>query len=254
MKGLLIVCLLLSTCAFSQEKTKLPRLNKINWFGDGLDLKMNSWQKKSIVPSALMLAGVSLNSINTKTSLQNAILDNFNGYTTKIDDILPFAPIATMYLADLAKQPSRHNIWHKSKYLFISQAVTGGIVFALKGITGITRPDGSSNTSFPSGHTGVSAVSAQVLFNEYYRTRPLIGLSGYLFAGGTGLLRVVNNKHWLPDVLMGAGIGILVTNLVYHFQPLKNWNPFKNNHKDHSLLILPQAVNDTYGFQMQFSF
>ncbi|MCB0471929.1 MAG: hypothetical protein KDC56_02600, partial [Flavobacteriaceae bacterium] len=39
---------------------------------------------------------------------------------------------------------------------------------------------------------------------------------------------MLNNKHWPSDVITGAGIGILISQLVYHFEPLKNWHPFKN--------------------------
>ena len=39
-------------------------------------------------------------------------------------------------------------------------------------------------------------------------------IGGYTTATAVGALRILN-KHWLPDVLAGAGIGILSTNLVY---------------------------------------
>ncbi len=34
-------------------------------------------------------------------------------------------------------------------------------------------------------------------------------------ATGVGAMRVMNNRHWISDVMVGAGIGILSTNLAY---------------------------------------
>ncbi len=254
MKLLIALFLLITFSSVSQEKIRHLRLDKINWIGNGIDLKMNSWQKKVIVPTSLMIAGLSLNTIETKTRIQDLVLEPFNGYKTSLDDYIQYAPIVTMYGADLLKMPSRNNIWNQTKYLLISEFITAGIVHLLKNTTKIARPNSSTLTSFPSGHTGQAFVASQVLFNEYYRTRPAIGLSGYIFAGATGALRVINNRHWVPDVLMGAGIAILVTNLVYHFEPLKEWNPFKKRQSDTSFLVLPKFQNNSYALQMKIVF
>ena len=254
MKIALIALLLVPTFAMAQEKTKLPRFDKINWFGESLNLKTNSWQKKIIVPSVFMIAGLSLNTMATKTKIQDIVRAPFNDYKTNLDDYIQYAPIVTMYAADLFKTPARNSVWTQSKYLVISELVTAGIVHLLKNTTKIARPQSATLTSFPSGHTGQAFVASQMLFNEYYRTRPLLGLSGYVFAGATGALRVINNRHWVPDVLMGAGIAILVTNLVYYFEPLKNWNPFKKMNSDASFIILPELRNDTYGMNVKIVF
>jgi membrane-associated phospholipid phosphatase len=34
-------------------------------------------------------------------------------------------------------------------------------------------------------------------------------------ATGIGAMRVMNNRHWVSDVLVGAGIGVFSTNIVY---------------------------------------
>ena len=254
MKIFIAIALLFPYNSFAQKNTKSPRLESINWIDQGIDLKMNSWQKKVMVPTAFMIAGLSLNTMETKTKIQDILLEPFNGYKTTLDDYIQYAPIATMYAADLLKTPARNNIWNQTKYLAISEIVTAGIIHLLKNTTKIARPNSSTLTSFPSGHTGQAFVASQLLFNEYYRTRPLLGLSGYAFAGATGALRIINNRHWVPDVLMGAGIAILVTNLVYYFEPLKKWNPFKNVKSDATLILLPNLQNDTYGMQMRFVF
>ena len=40
-------------------------------------------------------------------------------------------------------------------------------------------------------------------------------MAGYSVATATGIMRVLNNRHWVSDVLSGAGIGIMSTELAY---------------------------------------
>jgi membrane-associated phospholipid phosphatase len=62
---------------------------------------------------------------------------------------------------------------------------------------------------------------------------------------------MVNDKHWISDVLVGAGIGILATELVYYFEPLKNFNPFKNSK---NISFVPQIDPYSTGFYFSYTF
>ena len=44
-------------------------------------------------------------------------------------------------------------------------------------------------------------------------------MAGYAIATGVGVMRVYNNRHWVSDVLAGAGLGILSTSLMYWLAP-----------------------------------
>ncbi|MCR5713249.1 MAG: phosphatase PAP2 family protein [Prevotella sp.] len=78
------------------------------------------------------------------------------------------------------------------------------------------RPDGSTANSWPSGHTATAFVGATLLHKEYGLTRsPWWSVAGYSVATATGVMRVLNNRHWISDVLSGAGIGILSGELGY---------------------------------------
>ena len=44
---------------------------------------------------------------------------------------------------------------------------------------------------------------------------PWYSVAGYGVATATGVMRVLNNRHWISDVLSGAGIGIMSTELAY---------------------------------------
>ena len=69
------------------------------------------------------------------------------------------------------------------------------------------RPDGSTANSF---------VGATVLHKEYGLTRsPWFSVAGYGIATATGVMRVLNNRHWVSDVMSGAGIGIFAGELGY---------------------------------------
>ena len=101
-----------------------------------------------------------------------------------------------------------------------SAAIMGSVVNTLKSTTNVMRPDGSNDHSFPSGHTALAFMTATMLTKEYGHISPWIGAGAYTFATGTGLMRIANNKHWLSDVLTGAGIGILSTEFGYYLADL----------------------------------
>ncbi|MFY9153226.1 MAG: phosphatase PAP2 family protein [Prolixibacteraceae bacterium] len=150
--------------------------------------------------------------------------ETINAHTPKtnttIDNYLQYAPAAQMYLFDAFGIKHKNNVFDQTKYLLISQLASGIIVHTLKNTTKITRPNGAA-TSFPSGHTTVAFVNATVLYKEFKDTDPWLAYSGFAVATATGALRMTNNKHWLPDVMVGAGIGILTVNAVYLLEPLK---------------------------------
>ena len=252
MKNWITLLFLVSKIGLSQSDSLAKRYDKINWFKTDLNSEKKSMWKKSIVPSVLMISALSINTLPLKQDIQDKIRKPFNGYTTSMDDYIQYVPIGLMYGADLFKIKAEHSVWNQTKYLFFSEVITSGIVFGLKYGVGILRPDSSTYNSFPSGHTAQAFVAAQVLHNEFKNTNKVLANSGYLFSTSTGFLRIVNNRHWLPDVLMGAGIAIIVTNLVYHFEPLKNWKPkFLKSKSDLSLQFSPIFSDQMVGANLK---
>ncbi len=186
------------------------------------------------VPSLIIGSGLYVHLTNyyplKKQTLQNKILTRFPNSKTHIDNFLPFVPIAEMYAGKAMGLESRNSYFNQTKYLFFSQVITSIITHTIKQTTKVTRPDGTP-FSFPSGHTSFAFSSASVLFWEYKDTHPFFASTGFLFSTTTGAMRVLNNRHWVSDVLVGAGIALLTTNIVYHIEPLKNWNPFEKKTK-----------------------
>lgn len=206
-------------------------------------------------PIALGVISIDLMRDSTKYGLQD-IARSFvsDSFYTHLDDYIHYAPILTMYTADLFKVPAKNSVWNQTKYLIMSELITSGIVLTLKHTLKIRRPNNGAYNAYPSGHTSQAFVQSQVLFNEFRETAPLLAASGFLFSIPTGALRVLKNKHWVPDVFMGAGIAMLVTNTIYHFEPLKNWNPFKNRKTDLSMRFIPNVNSEYVGGQFKLQF
>lgn len=206
---------------------------------------------RSIVPVTLAGAGILLNGSQFEKDLQESLRSRVGeNFHSNIDDYLQYVPIAELYLADILGVKSKNHWFDQTKYLLISNLITSGITRGLKVITQKERPNGSSH-AFPSGHTSFAFNNATVLKNEFQHTAPLLAYSGYAFATTTGVYRMLNNRHWLSDVLLGAGIGMLVTELVYYFEPFKAFNPFK---KSGSVTLIPRISGEQYGFYFSCHF
>lgn len=211
-----------------------------------------SFLPKTIVPATLILSGVLLTGSQTEKDWQRDVRNKVgNDYHNDIDDYIQYVPYVEIYLGDIVGIKAKNHWFDQTKNIFIGGLVTTVITHSLKRGVGKERPDASSNHSFSSGHTATSFMGATILYHEYKGSSTLFACSGYLFSTSTAGLRVMNNKHWVSDVLAGAGIGILVANLVYYIEPLKNWNPFKNNN---NLTFSPIINGDEVTFVASFEF
>ena len=181
-----------------------------------------------IAPSVLLLSGVTIQlSVGYlgRNNLQTLIRQGNPNFKTSVDDYLQYLPVAQLYGANLMGIKGENSVFNQTKYLLISELTTMVITQILKKSLNVQRPNGDPY-SFPSGHTSQTFSGASVLFMEYRETSPLLAYSGLAVASSVGALRVLNNRHWVSDVLSGAGIAMGVTALVYYFKPLEHWNPF----------------------------
>jgi membrane-associated phospholipid phosphatase len=85
-----------------------------------------------------------------------------------------------------------------------AQMVSGIITDGLKVATNRTRPDGGKY-SFPSGHTSSAFATASVLQGHFGWKA---GVPSYALATYVASSRMAHNRHYLSDVVFGAGIGI----------------------------------------------
>ena len=138
-----------------------------------------------------------------------------------VDDYLQYAPAVFAFGLDFVPGvDSRHNLRDRTLLLASSYVITGAVVTSMKGTISVWRPNRSADNSFPSGHTAVAFTGAHLLYKEYKDRSPWIGVGGYVAAAATGVLRVVNKRHWVSDVAAGAGIGILSVEAAYLMLPV----------------------------------
>ncbi len=149
---------------------------------------------------------------NTKDNKHTLLTD----FKTGIDDYSQFfGPVMTTGLK-IAGVEGRSDWGRYLASTAMSYAIMAGFVNGIKYTAKEMRPDGSTANSWPSGHTATAFVGATILHKEYGMTRsPWYSVAGYGVATATGVMRVLNNRHWISDVLSGAGIGIMSTELAY---------------------------------------
>lgn len=171
-----------------------------------------------LTPAALMMAGL-LSNGSGRESLKIEIVEERNEhlshFRTHLDDYLQFSPILLAYGLDAAGLRSRTDFANRTAILLKAEIMMMGSVTVLKNVTHKIRPDGSSYNSFPSGHTAQAFAAATFLTEEYGRRYRWMPYVAYGTATSVGTLRMANNRHYISDVLMGAGMGILSVKISY---------------------------------------
>jgi hypothetical protein len=178
------------------------------------------------VPVTLGLMGILANG-NGHESIKNEFVEERNerlqGFHTHIDNYLQYAPIAIAYGLDAAGIKSKTDLANRTAILFKGELLMLGSVNLLKNATHQLRPDGSGYNSFPSGHTAQAFAAATFLSEEYKGRLPWMPFAAYGMASSVGLMRMANNRHYVSDVLLGAGLGILSMKAAYWTHQYK-WN------------------------------
>lgn len=171
--------------------------------------------KIGVVPG-VFLAGSALtwNERENIRDMRNRYIPTFSN---KFDDYIQYAPAMTVYALKLSGVKGRNNVGRSTLSYGASLGIMAILVNSIKYTTKVQRPDGSARNSFPSGHTAMAFANATYLHKEYGMINPMYSIAGYGTATFTGLGRGLNNRHWISDVLAGAGIGILSTQLGYFF-------------------------------------
>ncbi len=137
-------------------------------------------------------------------------------YKNRMDDWLQHVPLIATTAMNFAGYEGRSDHW---RYL-ASGAMSYGFMALFTNVIKYSakemRPDGSTANSFPSGHTATAFVAATIMHKEYGLTRsPWWSVLAYGCATTTGIMRTLNNRHWISDILVGAGIGVISTDLGY---------------------------------------
>ena len=186
--------------------------------------------KKLYVPAGLMISGIIADG-RGKESLKNEIVEERNehifGFENHLDDYAQFFPFVAIYGFEIAGMKPRTDYKNRTAILVKGQLVNLGLVYILKKSLKETRPDGTAY-SFPSGHTANVFAGATMLAIEYGEHHKWVPYAAYGVATTVGAMRMINNKHYISDVLFGAGLGILSMKAAYWTHQYK-WNRPKSD-------------------------
>jgi len=173
--------------------------------------KETSLKKKSfVIPVCLIASGAILSNSQIVKDVQHNFVGNKK---TTLDNYLQLAPAGIIIGLETIGLKGKHKPLQTAMIFTMSNVILNSIVHPLKSITKVQRPDNSDYKSFPSGHTTEAFASAELMRIEFKESNPWLSYAGYFMAATTGYLRMYNNKHWISDVLAGAGIGIASTKL-----------------------------------------
>lgn len=198
-----------------------------------------------ILPGSLVLVGAvatqwkPLQSLDR--SINNAVCTNYN--QTKIDNFIQYTPILASFGLSAAGVRGRHSTKQQLVLGLTAEAINAALVSSVKAIARRMRPDSNARTSFPSGHTATAFCGAELLRMEYGKKYPGVAIAGYAMAVGTGYLRMYNKRHWVSDIVAGAGFGILSTRVAYAILQ----KPFLKKIKQKQVLFLPYINNQQGG-------
>jgi hypothetical protein len=137
--------------------------------------------------------------------------------TFRIEDGLWALPMAPYALAEEMKLKSKNG--RKQRFFLSLSAfvLCNTTVLGFKNIIAEPRPsDPNAKVGWPSGHTANAFTAATLMHLEYGKKYPWLSLGAYTTASAVGVLRIINNKHAMNQVVAGAGFGVLSSCLVYY--------------------------------------
>ena len=128
---------------------------------------------------------------------------------------LALSPLAATWVMKACGVKSRSTTQRMLTANGLAVGLTIGLSQTLRWSVTERSPDGSNTNSLPSIQASLAYMGATVLSREYGHISPWITIGGYAAATGTQMLRIEHNAHWMNDIIMGAGVGVVSTHLAY---------------------------------------
>ena len=246
--GILLMSLFLQVPLYSQSVDTPNRENNKesikSLIGDWLTDELKIWTSpfKMKKKSFLFWGGIAMTTIYL-INKDNVYYKNIKGFTLKNQwvkkssslitqlgsDPFNLGLIGSFYLGgtllkdDRARETARLSL----KSLLHAIVISRGLKYIFRrqrpyvenGVDRWFNHEGKSDYySFPSGHT-TTAWSVATVIAGMYKDKPAVPVICYSLATLVGLSRLVENKHWTSDVLVGAVLGYSIGRFVlrkYH--------------------------------------
>lgn len=184
--------------------------------------KEKLWQVRPIevIPPVTLALAAFVTQGSISRHLQSHVVSQYpNFHASHTDDFIRYLPGVVSLSLGASGVKGRHSFGDQLILAILSNVIAQGVTGSLKLVSKYPRPNGEDNKSFPSGHATSAFANATILHEEYGHRSAWYSVGGYTAATAVGGMRILQNKHWLADVLMGAGIGIAATKVVYISYP-----------------------------------
>lgn len=208
--------------------------------------------KRLILPASLIAVGA------VGTAIDG--MNDFHLFSRKdsvkgihIDNYLEWGMLGWVFVCDLMGK-EKHSWVDQLCLVALSEGMNGLMVHGLKRWVGETRPDGAPH-SFPSGHTANAFLGAHIAYKEFKDSSPWLAYSGYALAAFVAGSRIYNNRHWVADVVAGAGFGILSVELAYAiYFPIRDAVARRINRRDCPVVAAPVLAPGMAGLYLTYRF
>ena len=140
---------------------------------------------------------------------------------------------------------SSRRIVKQGLYLFSITAANALVTAGLKAAFRTRRPNGGLY-AFPSGHTSHAFATATAFYLLVYPKYPILRYASFALASSVAIGRVIHNRHWVGDVLFGAGLGIILPIALDRYLVPLRYHPTKSSSKALSFFALPNAMGIRY--------
>lgn len=175
-----------------------------------------------------------------------AIRENFiPEFRHHYDDITQYLPAVIMVGLKVGGVKSRSSWLEMLTADAFSYIIMTEVVKGLKKNIDVRRPDGSKDDSFPSLHTATAFMTASMLHKEYGHLSPWYSIGSYTLATTTQVTRMMNNRHWISDVMVGAAIGIISVEVGYLLSDMI-FKRGKNQHFQSNNLLFSKSHHPSF--------
>lgn len=204
--------------------------------------------RRTIVPTTLLTLAVlgteKVDVFETDEALRAEVQEHVH-IQTSLDDYLRNVPAYASIGLSLAGVKGQHSTLNQTLLFGLTYTINNTLTSNIKQLTHVTRPNGATFDSFPSQHTSAAFSAARMLDKEYGQRSAWYSVGGYTVATVTGGLRIAKDNHWLSDVMAGAGVGLLSTELAYWVYPWLH-RQLLRSFGDRAV-ILPMYLDGTVG-------